>query len=682
MAPYCRTFAHSQSEEPDHSPVYRNHATKDSGELFKTLPDGSHTLYHAVQTSIEKHGPNVCFGSRRIVDNIEEIKEVERKVDGEMVKEKKTWKYYQLSPYEWVSFNELGQQLTDLGCAMKHIGLGGDKRLAIFAPTSRYWSTMCHASYTQNICVITVYDTLGAEGLKHGLLECNIPAIFITPEQIGTLTKILCDVPSLAHVILTEPLDTDRSEALLSIRPGLKIYSFDEFMQIGKENPCEHNPPTEDDVCLIMYTSGTTGNPKGVVINHRNIISIASGAHFLINNYLLPESDVYISFLPLAHILAFAVDCYFIYQGIRIAYGNPRTLTDMSVRNCKGDIREAAPTIMVGVPQIFDMIRKGILNKINSSGAVVQSLFDVSMRIKSNFSRFGLPTFLLDALVFKKVREQMGGRLRYAVSGGAPLGDETREFFSNAVCTLFQGYGLTEVCGIAVCCTPDIFRPSNIGQVSPSLEFKLVDVPDVGYFHTSDPPQGELWFRGPPVAMGYFKNEEATKEAFTEDGWFKTGDIVTYHDNGSLSVVDRKKNLAKLANGEYIALERLEMQYKNVLYVQNVCVVANSAKTRPVALVQVGMDAVNHYAKSNGLDKFHDLAEAAASPELRVEVLKAMQAEGKKANFNPSEIIIDCYLTPVEWTADNGLMTTSQKLKRKPLSEEFKGPLEQMYTKF
>lgn len=682
MAPYCRTFAHSQSEEPGHSPVYRNHVTKESGELFRALPNGATTLYHSVQSSIKAHGPNICFGSRRIVDNIEEIKEIERKVDGKTVKEKKTWKYYQLSPYEWVTYNELGQQLTDLGCAMKHIGLGGDKRLAIFAPTSRYWSTMANACYTQNICVITVYDTLGADGLKHGLNECSIPAIFITPEQIGTLTKILAEVPSLTHVILTEELSVEQKENLHKIKPELGIFTFDEFIKLGKEHPCEHNPPSEDDVCLIMYTSGTTGNPKGVVINHRNITSIVTGADFLIKDYLQNESDVYISFLPLAHILAFAVDCYFIYCGVKIAYGNPRTLTDTSVRNCLGDIREARPTIMVGVPQIFDMIRKGILNKINSSGAVAQSVFDVSMRIKSNFARFGLPTFLLDALVFKKVRAQMGGRLRYAVSGGAPLGDETRAFFSNAVCTLFQGYGLTEVCGIAVCCTPDIFRPSNIGQVTPSLEFKLVDCPDVGYLHTNDPPQGELWFRGPPVAMGYFENEEATKDAFTEDGWFKTGDIVTYHDNGSLSVIDRKKNLAKLANGEYIALERLEMQYKNVLYVQNVCVVANSEKNRPVALVQVGLDAVNHYAKNNGIEKFHDLQDAASCAQLRTEVLKAIQAEAKKAGFNTSETVIDCYLTPVEWTADNGLLTTSQKLKRKPLSDEFKSALDDMYQKF
>ncbi|KAI0232181.1 long-chain fatty acid-CoA ligase [Massospora cicadina] len=672
MAPYCRTYAHAQSEEADHSPIYRNHITKHSGELYTSLANGATTLYHSLQASIKAHGSKICFGSRRVIDNVEEVKDIDRNVDGKIVKEKKTWKYYQLSPYEWVTYEELGHHLTDLGCALKHIGLGGDKRLAIFAPTSRYWSTMANASYTQNICVITVYDTLGAEGLKHGLNECSIPAIFIAPEQIDTLTKILSDVPTLTHVILTEALGAEQKECLLKIRPELEIYTFDEFMKLGQDHPCEHNPPTEDDVCLIMYTSGTTGNPKGVVIKHRNIIAIVSGADFMIAQYLLHESDVYVSFLPLAHILAFAVDCYFIHCGVRIAYASPRTLTDASVRNCLGDLREARPTLMVGVPQIGDMIRKGVFNKINSSGALAKNLFGASLRLKSILVRFGLPTFLLDTVVFKKVREQMGGKLRYA----------THEFFSLAVCTLFQGYGLTEVCGIAVCCTPDIFRPSNIGQVTPSLEFKLVDVPDVGYFHTNDPPQGELWFRGPAVASGYFQNEEATREAFTEDGWFKTGDIVTYHDNGSLSVIDRKKNLAKLANGEYIALERLEMQYKNVLYVQNVCVVANSEKSRPVALVQVGLDAVNHFAKNANLGKFHDLQEAASSAQLRTEVLKSMQAEAKRAGFNSSETVIDCFITPIEWTADNGLLTTSQKLKRKPLADQFQRALAEMYSKY
>lgn len=681
MAPSKKTFVHSESEDPSHSPVYRNHTLKDGGELLVTLPGNVTTLYESLQNSIKTYGNNVCFGSRRVLKTVQEAKEIQKKVDGEIVKENKTWDFFQLSPYEWISYSELGVLLNKIGSGLKHIGLGGEKRLALFAPTSHYWSTMANACYTQNISAITVYDTLGAAGLKHGLNECEIPAIFTTPQQIETIQEILSEVPTLQSIIHTETLEASRIESLKAIRPELSIYSFEEFLKLGEEHPSEHNPPKPEDVCLIMYTSGTTGNPKGVVITHRNVVSIVAGARSLVSSYFI-KSDVYLSFLPLAHILAFAVDCLFLSLGVCIAYGNPRTLSDVSVRECKGDLREARPTIVVGVPQVFDLIRKGILNKINGSGPVAQNVFNVSLRLKRNFNRFGLPTFLLDALVFKKIKDQMGGRLRYAVSGGAPLSEATQTFFSTAVCNLFQGYGLTEVCGIAVACTPDMFRPTNIGKISPSLEFKLVDVPEMGYLHTNSPPQGELWFRGPPVAKGYYKNDAATAEAFTEDGWFKTGDIVTYHDNGSLSIVDRKKNLAKLSNGEYIAVERLESRYKNVLYVQNICVVVNSEKNRPVALVQVNLDAVNHFAKAANMPEFHDLNDISKSEPIRKEVLSGLQAEAKNAKFSTSETVIDVFVSPIEWSADNELLTTSQKLRRKPLSDKFQAELTAMFNKF
>lgn len=395
-----------------------------------------------------------------------------------------------------------------------------------------------------------------------------------------------------------------------------------------------------------------------------------------------PASEVYLSFLPLAHILAFAVDCYQINKGITIAYANPRTLTDASVRNCKGDIGEARPTILVGVPQIYDTIRKGILNRVNNASPIAKMLFNGALSLKKKFLRLGLPTFLMDALVFKKVQNQMGGRMRYAVSGGAPLSEETQEFFSSVVCNLFQGYGLTEVCGLALICTPDIFRPRNIGQVSPSLEFKLVDVPEMGYLSSNMPPQGELWLRGPPVTKGYFKNEAATLEAFTSDGWFKTGDIATYNDNGSLSIIDRKKNLAKLANGEYIALEKLESQYKNVLYIQNICMVVNSQKLRPVALIQPNLDAANTFAMSSGLPMFSDVREISNSEQIKKEIMKSIQIEAKRNSLLTSETPIDVYITPEEWTGDNGLLTTSQKLRRKPIEEFFHEALDKMYQKF
>ncbi|KAI9291467.1 acetyl-CoA synthetase-like protein [Neoconidiobolus thromboides FSU 785] len=679
--PYLKSYVASESSEKDHSPVYRNYATKESGELTTIPESGATTIYENLVNAAKKYGDTEAIGSRSIDDIIEEVKEIEKKVDGNIVKEKKTWKFYQLSPYKWFTYNQLVKNANDIGAGLKHLGLGGDKRLALFAPTSSYWTSMVNAGYSQNITSITIYDTLGAEGLKHGLNECAITTVFTGADQLKVIASVVKDVPTLKNIICDGKIDEKQKQTILGHNDQIQFYTFDEMIELGKNNPSPLNPSTPDDIALIMYTSGTTGNPKGVILTHKNVIAVIAGVSRLIDPLVTPLQETYVSFLPLAHILAFSADAYCLQRGIKIAYGSPRTLTDASVRNCRGDLCEARPTLMVGVPQIYDSIRKGVLNKINKAGAVAQGVFDVSMKVKNGFSKVGLPTFLLDKLVFNKIREQVGGRVRIAVTGGAPISDEVREFFSNAVCPLLQGYGLTEVCGLACVNTPDCKVADAVGQISPCNEFKLVDVPEAGYSHTNKLPQGELWFRGNSVAQGYYNNEAATKEAFTEDGWFKTGDIVQLNDNYTLSIIDRKKNLVKLANGEYIALERLENIYRNVLYVQNICVCANSLKPKAVALIQPNMDAIKHFLRSNNHPDVHDLSDVSGNEMIKKEVYKALISEAKKNGFSGSELIADVFITDVEWTADNGLLTTSQKLKRKPIGDQFKQQLDTMYNK-
>lgn len=241
-----------------------------------------------------------------------------------------------------------------------------------------------------------------------------------------------------------------------------------------------------------------------------------------------------------------------------MGYGNFRTLSDANVRNCAGDIREFKPTVLVGVPAVWETVKKGIITKVNAGSAITRNLFWGAMAAKQFLLGNGLPgTGILDSVVFSKVREATGGRLRICFNGGGPIAKDTLTFISMAIGPLISGYGLTETSAIGAVQDPLWWDPNSLGEPPGCIEIKLVDFADAGYFATNNPPQGEIWIRGGSVASGYLDLEEETKEAFTDDGWFKTGDVGEWAPNGQIRIIDRKKNLVKTINGEYIALEKV-----------------------------------------------------------------------------------------------------------------------------
>lgn len=244
-----------------------------------------------------------------------------------------------------------------------------------------------------------------------------------------------------------------------------------------------------------------------------------------------------------------------------MGYGSPKTLSDASVRNCKGDIREFRPTILVGVPAVWESVKKGVIAKVNQGSPLVKNLFWGALAAKGFLMSTGLPgSAILDAVVFKKIKDATGGRLRISMNGGGPIAKETQRFISMAITPMIGGYGLTETTGMGALCDPVHWTDSAIGDIPSSIEIKLVDFPDAGYYAKNNPPQGEIWIRGGPVFQGYFENEKETQEALSSDGWFKTGDIGEWDHNGQLRLIDRKKNLVKTLNGEYIALEKVSFR--------------------------------------------------------------------------------------------------------------------------
>ena len=407
--------------------------------------------------------------------------------------------------------------------------------------------------------IATAYDTLGEEGLKHSLVQTKAKAIFCDPHLLKTLVKPLKEAKEIKFVIYNSDgeVEKDNIEKLKSSYNYLTVLSFEELRQLGEDNPVDPVPPAADDLCCIMYTSGSTGPPKGVLIKHSAVLASIAGVTTIIGQYIGP-GDKLLTYLPQAHILEFVFENACLYWGGTMGYGSPKTLSDASVRNCKGDIREFKPTILVGVPAVWESVKKGIIAKVNLSGMVVKNLFWSALAAKGFLMSTGLPgTAILDSVVFKKIKDATGGQLRVCMNGGGPIAKDTQRFISLAITPMISGYGLTETTAMGALNDPMHWTDNAVGDIPSSIEIKLVDFQDAGYYASNYPPQGEVWIRGPPVFQGYFDNEDETKQALTDDGWFKTGDIGEFDKNGHLRVIDRKKNLVKTLNGEYIALEKV-----------------------------------------------------------------------------------------------------------------------------
>jgi long-chain acyl-CoA synthetase len=379
---------------------------------------------------------------------------------------------------------------------------------------------------------------------------------------------------------------------------------------------------------------------------------LVAGVDVIVGQYLGP-GDSLLTYLPLAHILEFVFENAVLYWGGTMGYGTIRTLSDTSVRKCKGDIRELKPTVLVGVPQVWETVKKGIISKVEAGGMVTKNLFWGAMAAKSFLLGSGLPgSGILDAVVFNKVKDATGGKLRICMNGGGPISKETQRFISLAITPMIGGYGLTETTAMGALMDPLSWSDSVLGEMPASIEVKLVDFADAGYFSTNTPPQGEIWIRGGGVTAGYLDLESETKEAFTDDGWFKTGDIGEFDSMGQLRIIDRKKNLVKTLAGEYIALEKLESVYRSAPIVANICVYAAEDKMKPVAIIVPNEPVLKKLASENGIQGDH-LEELCHQDKVNSLALKQLQQAGQRGGLASFEIIDGVVLADEEWTPQN-----------------------------
>ncbi|WVW84190.1 hypothetical protein I302_106220 [Kwoniella bestiolae CBS 10118] len=660
--------------------VRRAYCVKD---LVTQPAPGIDTVHDVMLYAAKTHGNKNGFASRNIEKIISEEKEVTKMVGGKETKQKKTWNYFKLSPYEWMTYNEALQRVKEIGAGLRELGVEDkrtDKFFNIYGQTSRNWMLVAQACAFNAVPISTAYDSLGPEGLKHALNETEVNGMFTNADLLGTLVKVIEQCKTVKLIVYDGKSEDGGIEKLKAIREDIKVIHLDEVVELGKGKPVEALQAKPEDVYCCMYTSGSTGTPKGVLLTHRNVVAAIGSVWTLLYEYLTTK-DSYLAFLPLAHILEFVVENSFIFAGLPIGYGRVKTLTDASVRECKGDIAEFRPSILVGVPAVWELIRKGILSKVDTAGALKKSIFNFAVRAKQTANQYSLPLVggLTDKVVFDAVRAQTGGRLKIMFNGGGAVSKSTQAFLCTALVTMIQGYGLTESTAMACILNPSFMQYGAVGGPVPAAEIKLVDAPEAGYFSTNALPQGEILLRGPAIFKGYYKRPDLDKEAFTEDGWFKTGDVGQWNKDGTLAIIDRLKNLVKLSGGEYIAIEYLESIYKSCPLSANGAIIANGEHNNPAMVVVAHPTNLPAFAKKNGLGDGEDLEHLCKDERVVEAALKELNNVGKKAGLKGMELLEAIVLVADEWTPESGFLTAAQKLQRKVISDQYADRIKAVY---
>lgn len=605
------------------------------------------------------------------------------------------------------TFEEVGRDAHKFGAALRGAGLVAAPEkaslnpittpcsLAIFENTCAEWMTAALGAFSQSIVVTTIYATLGMDAVVDAIQDGVITAIVCNKRSVSKIVDNLKKTPSLKTIVYTSDVIAKDEEVALPDAPaGVKIVSIEDFIESGDTTAFTPTPPTPTTKAVLMYTSGSTGKPKGVVITHAQIVSAMAAGMIVLG---LKPGDVYLGYLPLAHIMELMAEFCCISMGLSICYADPKTLTTKGSYPI-GALEQYSPTIMVAVPKIWDVIKKGVEAKLAAAPPVKQFLAKTAFQARMFANSNGFDTPLFKALVFKKFSKVVGGKLRFALSGGGPLNSEVQVFIRTCFgCPLVQGYGLTETnAGLSVQ-APDDLRAGIAGVPIPSVEVKLSSVSEIcdkggsPYLSTDTHDvdgnkvfgRGEILVKGPSVSLGYYTMEDKTKEVFDEDGFFHTGDIGQFMEDGSLRIVDRVKNLVKLKGGEYVAIENMEMVYGNSSFVDavagGICCYGDGDMDRPIALMQLNELVAMKWAKDNGVSG--DFETVKKSKELNDAVLADMRMEAKKGGLSHLEKLVAVCLLDDPWTPENGCLTAANKLQRRAVVEMFSKEFEETKAK-
>eukprot|EP01102_Stenamoeba_stenopodia_P012401 TRINITY_DN3916_c0_g1_i1.p1 TRINITY_DN3916_c0_g1~~TRINITY_DN3916_c0_g1_i1.p1 ORF type:complete len:689 (-),score=164.93 TRINITY_DN3916_c0_g1_i1:125-2191(-) len=632
-----------------HGPVHRSHLA--SEKLMETLWPEVTTIYEAFQRGNRLFASRPCLGSR-------------------VIKEDKT-----PGPYAWETFAQVFESVNAFGSGLVTVlGHKAGDHLGIYAINRREWVVAEHACYSQSMVSVALYDTLGLDAVAFVIGHAELSTIVCTKDKIQKLIEISEQCPTLKTIVQMEK-QGDKQLIEAAEAKGIKIVSFNEIADKGAFSPIPPNPPKPEDLATIMYTSGTTGMPKGVLLTHRNVVATVAGAISQgINVY---PDDVHISYLPMAHIFERAIQVAFFGNGASIGFYQGEVLKLFD------DIQTLQPTVFVSVPRLFNRLYDKVNQGMNERGAFAKFLFEMGYNSKKQSLDEGVDpsSMLWDSVLFSKIKEKLG-RVRLIVSGSAPISKNVFQFLQICFCCpVLQGYGLTETGAGGTITLLHDFTSDHVGPPLSCTEIKLVDVPEMNYTSEDKPnPRGEVCLRGPNVFSGYYKDDEKTKEAIDEDGWFHTGDIGMWRPSGVLSIIDRKKNIFKLSQGEYVAAEYVESVYQKNQFVGQIFVYGDSYQSVLVGILVPDKDVLLSWARAKNHPKANDLNALCSDPAVVKEVLADITATGKEQKLKGFEFVKAIHLEPEPFAIEKNLMTPTFKLRRNDLKIYYQDVIDKLYS--
>ncbi|KAH9689254.1 Long chain acyl-CoA synthetase 7 (peroxisomal) [Citrus sinensis] len=576
--------------------------------------------------------------------------------------------------YKWMTYGEVSAARKEIGSGLLFHGLQKGVCIGLYLINRPEWLIVDHACSAYSYISVPLYDTLGPDAVKYVVNHAEIEAIFCIPQTLNMLLSFISEIPSV-HLIVVRT-----------------------YKVVGGKD--EHLPslPSTSGVKLISYLQLQS---QGAVLTHGNLISNVAGFSLMVQFY---PSDIYMSYLPLAHIYERANQIVSVYYGVAVGFYQGDNLKLMD------DLAVLKPTIFPSVPRLYNRIYAGITNAVKASGTLREKLFTAAYNSKKQAIVSGLlqnlsllilffvlvcqtPSKMWDRLVFNKIRERLGGRVRFMGSGASPLSPDVMDFLKVCFgCQVMEGYGMTETSCIISAIDKGDNLSGHVGSPNPACEIKLVDVPEMNYTSEDQPhPRGEICVRGPIVFQGYYKNEVQTREVIDGDGWLHTGDIGLWLPGGRLKIIDRKKNIFKLAQGEYVAPEKIENVYAKCKFVLQCFIYGDSFNSCLVAIVAVDPDVLKDWAASQGIkviycfsfranSHFEDLEQLCNDPRARAAVLAEMNAVGKEGQLRGFEYAKAVTLMPEPFSVENGLLTPTFKIKRPQAKERFAKAISNMYA--
>jgi long-chain acyl-CoA synthetase len=556
--------------------------------------------------------------------------------------------------YVPISSRELVARIRAVARALEKAGVRPGDRVALMAENGPHWPAIDFACHVLGAVSVPIYPTLLPDAAAYIARDSGARILFVQGEE--RLSGLLGERRAMSAVELLIAIDV--------AAPPDGVVTLDQFAAAGAdatdawlEASLRHARPS--DLATLIYTSGTTGEPKGVMLTHANLVSnLLTGAEIL----GVQGDHTALSFLPLSHSFERTVDYTYFYEGVTIAYAE-------SVQTVAENLREVRPHVFVAVPRVYEKVMAKVMEGGRSAGGIKGRIFRWALGVGRDALAdrlagrpAGFRVRLADRLVFSKIRERLGGRFEYALSGGAPLSRDVAEFFWGAGIRIFEGYGLTETSPVISVNVPGAVKLGTVGRPIPGVEVRIAD-------------DGEILARGPNIMRGYFGRPEATAEVIGSDGWFHTGDVGHLDADGFLVITDRKKELIVSAYGKNIAPAPIENALKASPFLSQAVVVGDRRQFLAALLVP-DFDYLAGWAKERGLPQ--ERGALLASPELRDAI--AAEIDALNARHARYEQVREWELLPDELTLEGGELTPTMKVKRRVVAAKYKDVLDRLFA--